>query len=176
MSSLCSGAGFADDFVEVLVSEISSLPGSPKLHATNKFACEIDGAVWTLRRHGQSNPKIFYPDVHRLPVDDMSSVDICMISAMCTSLSLCNRDRRSLRCCDPGDAKQASGATTASALRYVTIKKPNVVIMENVACVSQYRRAPGTVDERPTKDVEFILSQLRAVGYVCGYDVQDTAN
>lgn len=42
MSSLCSGAAFAHDFVEVLVAEIARLPVSPNVQTINKFACEAD--------------------------------------------------------------------------------------------------------------------------------------
>ena len=63
-----------------------------------------------------------------LPLGEVSSTDICLISAMCTSVSFCNGDRRSLHCCDPSDPKQASGATTHSALKYVEQKKLKDVV------------------------------------------------
>ena len=107
---------------------------------------------------------------------EMSSADICHISAMCTSVSFCNRDRRSLHCCDASDPKHASGATTNSALKYVEQKKPKVVIMENVLAVAKSSRVATTAAGQASPDIELVLSRLRAAGYVCGYDVQDTAN
>ena len=104
---------------------------------------------------------------------EMSSADICHISAMCTSVSFCNRDRRSLHCCDASDPKHASGATTNSALKYVEQKKPKVVIMENVLAIAKSSRAAATAAGQASPDVELVLSRLRAAGYVCGYDAQD---
>ena len=176
MASLCSGADFVKDFAKHLVAEIVCLPGVPELQVINKFACEVDKRVWAIRQRGQGSPERFYPDVHSLPLGEMSSADICLISAMCTSVSFCNRDRRSLHCCDASDPKHASGATTNSALKYVEQKKPKVVIMENVLAVAKSSRVATTAAGQASPDIELVLSRLRAAGYVCGYDAQDTVN
>ena len=176
VASLCSGADFVKDFAKYLVAEIACLPGMPKLQVINKFACEADNrlwAMWAMRQRGQSGPERFYLDVHTLPLGEMSSADICLISAMCTSVSFCNRDRRSLHCCDASDPKDASGATTDSALKYVEQKKPKVVIMENVLAIAKSSRAAAAAAGQASPDVELVLSRLRAAGYVCGYGKQD---
>ena len=111
-----------------------------------------------------------------LPLGEVSSADICLISAMCTSVSFCNRDRRSLHCCDASDPKHASGATTDSALQYVEQKQPKVIIMENVLAIAKSSRAAAAAAGQASPDVELGLSRLRATGYVCGYDTKDTAN
>ena len=171
VGSLCSGADYVKDFSQVLVAEINSLPGTPPLTLRNHFACEIDRKVWAL---GSSRPEQFYPDVHKLPLRDIDSVDICLISAMCSSISRCNNNRRGLWYADPTDPAQASGATIASSLKYAVEKKPKVVIMENLAAIADAARGSGNITM--ARDVDLVLSRLRVAGYICGYDVQDAAN
>ena len=169
VGSLCSGPDYVKDFAQVLVAEINSLPGTPPVALKNSFACEIDRKVWAL---GSSRPEQFYPDVHKLPLQEMGSVDICLISAMCSSISRCNNYRRGLRYADPTDPAQASGATIASSLKYVEEKMPKVVVMENVASMVDAAHGSGDM----VRDVDLVLSRLRAAGYTCGYDLQDAAN
>ena len=78
VAPLCSGADLVKDFAISLVAEIASLPGMPKLQVVNKFACEANKRVWAVRQRGQSSPESFYPDVHMLPLGEVSSTDICL--------------------------------------------------------------------------------------------------
>ena len=169
IGSLCSGADFVKGLVTTIAEVIGALDGAPSIGTINMMACEIDRQVWALAR---GVPQHFYPDVHKLPVDTAPAVDMCLVSAMCTSLSRCNSKRRRLADACPTDPLQASGATTASALKYITAKRPSICIMENVAAVAdRVVEEDGTV----SRDVDMVLDQFRDLGYTCGYDRVDAA-
>jgi len=107
-----------------------------------------------------------------LPLHEVGSVDICLISAISSSISRCNNNRRGLWYADPTDPAQASGATIASSLKHVEEKMPKVVVMENVASMVDAAHGSGDM----ARDVDLVLSRLRGAGYTCGYDLQDAAN
>ena len=170
IGSLCSGADYVKGLAASMAEVVGELDGAPSIGMINMMACEIDRQVWAL---AQGAPRHFYPDVHKLPVDLAPDVDMCLVSAMCTSLSRCNSKRRRLADACRADPLQASGATTASALKYITAKRPPICIMENVTAV-----ADRVVEEDGTisRDVDMVLECFRDLGYTCGYDKVDAAS
>ncbi len=168
LGSLCSGADFVKLFARALLTEISCLPGAPQFKMRDVFACECDQRLWEVRRRAMQDPECRYNDIHKLPLAAMESVDICLMSPMCKSISHCNTDRRSLSHTDVQDPKCCSGATMASAISYVEAAKPKVIICENVAGMLD-RVAPDS----DVRNVDILLSALRKSGYACGYDMQD---
>ena len=180
IGSLCSGADFVKDFFAELAAAVSQTSGKERSFARvqilDKIACESDRGLWlAAKTGGRSMPVFFYPNVHTLPLQDTPTVDICVITGMCTAISGRNRKRMSLRTPDP---QNVSKATVDSCLRYVKAKMPSIVIMENVATLTWRRKVAGAASapssDKP--DVDYILEQLAAMKYVCGYDLQDSCN
>ena len=165
--SLCSGADYAKGMAKAIAEVVSAQDGAPGIEVHNAMACEIDRQVWAL---APEVPQHYYPDVHTLPTGTAPVVDVCLVSAMCTSLSRCNRKRRRLTDACVSDPLQASGATTTSSLKYIAEKRPPVCIMENVtAMADKFTGEDGAV----TRDIDMVLGRFRDLGYTCGYDKVD---
>ena len=187
IGSLCSGGDFAKDFLAVLASSFPSTlgvggqdmaPGAARVRILDSMACEWDRKLWLAAKvEKRTMPVRFYSNVHTLPCQQAPAVDICIITGMCTAISGCNRYKMSLR---TSSSKNVSKNTLDSCMRYVEAKTPKVVIMENVATLAWAPKVASVESEQPSAsdgpDVNYILHQLVSMGYVCGYDLQDSCN
>ena len=169
LGSLCSGADVAKAGAAFLVKEICKLPGPPvRIDLIDVFACERDRRVWGLRPPMLAKPKHFFPDIHQLPLPHVESVDCCLLSPSCKSLSLCNHNRKSLIHADADDPTCSSGATMHSSLAYVCSRLPRTIVLENVIGML----SPAQKGEA-MRNVDIVLRILQEAGYTCGYDMQD---
>ena len=197
VGSLCSGADFVKDFCMFLADAITAAivaagtstpaqaPGATaRVRVIDALACESDRKLWLMAKQGGHRPMPlnFFTNVHTIPMQLAPTVDICVLTGMCTAISGCNRNRMSLHTPSP---KNVTKSTVDGCLAYVKAKTPKVVILENVAALTWQPKAAspaaaqssaGMAHSPPRPDVDWIVAQLASMGYVAGYDLQDSCD
>ena len=161
LGTLCSGADFIVLFAHRLVEEMNRQGNTAEVRLVNVFGCEKNSRVRRLREQVSVAMGPCYPDVHTLPLDQMSAVDILVFGSSCKGLSAQNNNKRSLLQCNELDPLCSSGATMQSCLKYVAAHMPKIVILENVVGLEH------VADQSGARNIDIVYARLHALGYSC---------
>lgn len=169
IGTLCSGTDGVTSVAQAVGEDLTQR-ALPRVSAVHKFRCEFDSRMRDFSARNAPACQACHDDVMTLPLADMPAVDLLIFGSSCKGLSSVNNDRRTLADIDPTDRRCSSGNTMHGCLAYVETCKPSIVIIENVLGMLSRSRRLAT-SENCARNVDFLLAKLRALGYVCGYNV-----